>query len=362
MPSTKSAHDFGYVAGKQFPRWLSVSAWVSFVLNVVIIGTGGAVRLTGSGLGCSEWPLCTPESLVPTPELGIHGLIEFGNRTITGLLVFAALAVLLPLLHNVGGRRLLTNALWFAAGGIGVGFVGWIVAGTVRLPEFVVFSAIVLLAVIVASVQSLRITSRRRDLVTLAWIVLIGVVAQAFVGGITVLTELNAFIVGFHYVASLVLVCVTAAFIVRMRDPHGPRERAVPLPFLILTHVATFCMAIVIVMGVLTTANGPHSGDEQVIRQGFDATLLSHLHAWPGYVTFALVLTLVIWAAVAKLRPLKWLVTLIVLLIVQIIVGVYQAREGLPPLFVGVHMVLAALNAAALTVTVLRLKRPAIER
>ena len=108
MPSTKSAHDFGYVAGKQFPRWLSVSAWVSFVLNVVIIGTGGAVRLTGSGLGCSEWPLCTPESLVPTPELGIHGLIEFGNRTITGLLVFAALAVLLPLLHSVGGRRLLT--------------------------------------------------------------------------------------------------------------------------------------------------------------------------------------------------------------------------------------------------------------
>ncbi|MBP6684982.1 MAG: COX15/CtaA family protein, partial [Leucobacter sp.] len=71
------------------------AAWASFVLNVLIIATGGAVRLTGSGLGCTDWPLCTPGSLVPTQEQSYHALIEFGNRTISGPLLLAALAVLI---------------------------------------------------------------------------------------------------------------------------------------------------------------------------------------------------------------------------------------------------------------------------
>jgi cytochrome c oxidase assembly protein subunit 15 len=74
---------------------LRVFAWLSFIAEVIIIGTGGAVRLTGSGLGCDQWPLCTPGSLVPTQELGIHGLIEFGNRTMTGAVGILALLVLL---------------------------------------------------------------------------------------------------------------------------------------------------------------------------------------------------------------------------------------------------------------------------
>nr|WP_221936443.1 COX15/CtaA family protein [Leucobacter aridicollis] len=286
------------------PRFLPFAAWASFVLNVLIIATGGAVRLTGSGLGCTEWPLCTPGSLVPTEELSYHALIEFGNRTISGPLLLAALAVVI---------------------------LTW------------------------------RIRAERKDLSVLSWLVLGLVLLQAVVGGFIVWEELAAVLVGFHYTVSLIIVCIAAAYLARMYERGGARERAVPKGFAILTHVTTLAMAIVIIMGVITTANGPHSGDENVVRDGFDATFLSHLHAWPGYVTFALVVTLVAWAYSRKLRPLPWTMTLLAVLVVQILVGVYQARNGLPPVLVGVHMVLAALTAATTTVTVLRLKRPVAE-
>ncbi|GAA1589077.1 COX15/CtaA family protein [Leucobacter aridicollis] len=291
-------------ARTQLPRFLPFAAWASFVLNVLIIATGGAVRLTGSGLGCTEWPLCTPGSLVPTEELSYHALIEFGNRTISGPLLLAALAVVI---------------------------LTW------------------------------RIRAERKDLSVLSWLVLGLVLLQAVVGGFIVWEELAAVLVGFHYTVSLIIVCIAAAYLARMYERGGARERAVPKGFAILTHVTTLAMAIVIIMGVITTANGPHSGDENVVRDGFDATFLSHLHAWPGYVTFALVVTLVAWAYSRKLRPLPWTMTLLAVLVVQILVGVYQARNGLPPVLVGVHMVLAALTAATTTVTVLRLKRPVAE-
>ena len=74
-------------------RYTRVLAWLLLISNIVIVGTGGLVRLTGSGMGCETWPYCTSESLVPTPELGVHGLIEFGNRTISGPLLLAAILV-----------------------------------------------------------------------------------------------------------------------------------------------------------------------------------------------------------------------------------------------------------------------------
>jgi len=282
------------------PRFLPTLAWASFVANVGIIATGGAVRLTGSGLGCPTWPLCTPESLVPTEEMGIHGIIEFGNRTLTGVL--GILAVLVFLL------------VW-------------------------------------------RIRRKRRDLFALAAVILVGIVAQAVVGGITVLTDLNPLIVGFHYVASLVLVCVAAAFLVRMREVSGPRERIVPRGFAILTHVNSLVLALTVFVGVLTTGAGPHSGDSAVGRNGFDAVWLSHVHAWPGYALAALTLSLVIWAILRDLRPKAWLVALLLVVTIQVLVGIYQARNGLPAVAVGVHMVLASLAAAAQTVVILRLKR-----
>jgi len=339
-------------------RWLLIAAWLSFVAEVVIIGTGGAVRLTGSGLGCSEWPLCTPESLVPTEELGIHGVIEFGNRTLTGVVGVLALTVLVLTFLYVRARRGLRLTVWFAAGGIAAGIVAALIAGVFAAPPFVVFSSVVLVAVIAAAIVTVRTVSERRDLLVLAWIVVAGVVAQALVGGITVLTGLNPSIVGFHYVSSVVLVAVTAAFLVRAHEVPGRRELVVPLWFAVHTHATTVALAVTLAFGVLTTANGPHSGDANVIRTGFDASVLAHVHAIPGYVLGGLLVLLVGAGAVLRTPTLRWSVALLAVVVVQIAVGVYQAREGLPPIAVGVHMVLAALAGAAMTVVVLRLKRP----
>lgn len=298
------------------PRWLPdridgrlrVFAWLSFLAQVTIIGTGGAVRLTGSGLGCPTWPTCTADSLVPTAEMGIHGLIEFGNRMMSGVVGLLALIVL--------------ALVW-------------------------------------------RLRRERRDLFVLILVVLLGVVAQAIVGGVTVLTGLNPFIVGFHYVASLLLVCVSAAFLVRMTDAPGPREPAVPLWYRITTHVTTLVLAVTIVFGVLTTGAGPHSGDADAGRNGFDAELLEHIHSWPGYALFVLSIVLLIgsWSRRDRVPSLPlWVALLVIVELVQIAVGIYQARNGLPTWAVGTHMVLAALTAATMTVVVLRLKAPRGER
>ncbi|MDA4895847.1 COX15/CtaA family protein, partial [Streptomyces sp. MS2A] len=350
----------GGAAAAPFPaRPLRVFAWLSFLAEVIIIGTGGAVRLSGSGLGCSEWPMCTPDSLVPTPEQGYHGIIEFGNRTMTGVVGLLALAVLLLLLHAVGGRRAVRSTLWFAGGGIVAALIAYGIGTAAGLPGFMFLNATLLLAVVVAAVFSLRANGTRRDLTALAWLTVIGIIAQAFVGGITVVTGLNPFIVGFHYASSLVLVCITAAFLVRMREPAGPRERVVPSWFAALTHVTGLVLAVTIVVGVLTTGSGPHSGDADIVRRGFDASVMAHVHSWPGYVLAAFVLLLAVIAGVRRLRPRAWLLALIVAIGVQVAVGVIQARTGLPEVLVGTHMVLAALSAAAYTVVVLRLKRPA---
>lgn len=282
-------------------RRIRFFAWLSFLAQTTIIATGGAVRLTGSGLGCPTWPTCTADSLVPTEELTYHSLIEFGNRLMTGVVGIVALILFI--------------LVW-------------------------------------------RIRAERRDLFTLSFIVGAGIVAQAIVGGITVWTGLNPFIVGFHYVSSLLLVCVAAAFLARMDSAPGPRERAVPGWYLALAHATSAVLAISIVFGVLTTGAGPHSGDAAAGRNGFNAELLEHVHAWPGYAMFALTIALVIGAATLKLPTLRWAIVLLAVELVQIAVGLYQARNGLPPLAVGIHMVLAALTAATMTVVILHLKRP----
>lgn len=351
-------------------KWLRVMAWLSFLAETIIIGTGGAVRLTGSGLGCSEWPLCTPESLVPTPAQGIHGIIEFGNRTMTGIVGILAIVVLLLVLSIVGRRRLMWRAIWFAVAGIVVAVTGHVVATVAGFPEpFVITSAILLVTTLLAAVDVTRSAPARRDLVVLAATVLVGVVAQAFVGGITVLTGLNPFIVGFHYTASLVLVCVTAAFLVRMDEPAGARRSVVPGWFRGGMHLTGLALVFTITFGVLTTASGPHSGDYDVDRdelidliasgfEGFNATVMAHWHSWPGYILVGLLVILTVAAWLLRLRPRHWLLILVVAVAVQIALGVWQARAGLPEILVGIHMVLAALSAAAYTVVALRQKEP----
>ncbi|GAA3769542.1 heme A synthase [Microbacterium kribbense] len=294
--------------GRRFWSWLPtgadrrvrVAGWISFITELMIIGTGGAVRLTGSGLGC-EWPLCAPDSLIPVAGMGLHSYIEFGNRMMTGVVGLAALAVLILVL---------------------------------------------------------RLRKTRRDLWWLAVVVILAVLAQAVVGGITVLTGLNAGIVGFHFLASLALVATTAAFVVRAYTEPGPRALVVPRGHATLVWVTAGMTVLTLIVGVVTTASGPHSGDDSVVRHLLNPDIMAHVHSAPGYALLALTLAVVAWASAARLATLRWGIVLLAVLVVQIPVGIYQARDGLPALAVGVHMMLAGMAAAAMTVLVMRVSAP----
>jgi len=173
---------------------------------------------------------------------------------------------------------------------------------------------------------------------------------QALIGGITVLTGLNPFVVGIHYVISTLLVCLCTIFLFLLRGgatPAGPRRTPR------LLRPAALCAAVLasvtIVLGVLTTGAGPHSGDVDAGRNGFDATVLQHLHATPSYLLLALTVLIVVVTLRAAHPARSAAVALLAVEAAQIAVGVFQAQNGLPPLAVGVHMVLASLLAAALT-------------
>lgn len=282
---------------------MRVAAWLNLIGNVVIIATGGAVRLTASGLGCDQWPLCTTTSLVPGIDEGIHGIIEFGNRLMSGVLGLLALWAVI--------------AVW-------------------------------------------RFRRERRDLWAHAWIILAGVIVQAVVGGVVVLTRLSVSTVGIHYFISAVLVGVAASLLVRAYRPSGPRVRAVPRWLAITTHIASLLLALVVIGGVVTTQNGPHSGDAEVIRDSTAWDVLVHVHAWVGYALAAALVVLLVGGILARARAYVLAVSLLVATVaVQIVVGVIQARVGIPPLLVGIHMVLAGISVAFGVLVMDRLKRPA---
>lgn len=281
---------------------LKVVAWIYLVGQIVLVGTGGLVRLTSSGLGCPTWPKCTADSLVNTPEMGIHGVIEFGNRLLGVLLGIVA---------------------------------------------------------IVAFLAILRLRKERPDLFWLTLLAGLGIPAQAVIGGLSVLTDLNPYVVGLHFVVSIVLVALCTAFLFRLYTAPGPRMRAVPAWFAAVTHITSFVVAITILVGILTTGSGPHAGDAKAPRNNLNPEILQHVHAIPAYVTFALTLVLVIGSLrVTGTRIRRYATLLLVVELVQIAVGLIQANTGLPGLLVGVHMMLAASLAAAMTAVVLSLKAP----
>jgi len=287
-------------------RRVRVFAWLSFAFQLVLIGTGGAVRLTASGLGCPTWPQCTEGSFVNTPEMGIHGFIEFGNRLLTFVLAFITIAVFLAVI---------------------------------------------------------RFRKQRRDLFVLTLLQGLSIPFQAVLGGITVLTGLNPYVVGAHFAVSIVLVALTTMLVWRVyRGPRGS-EYAAPALVRIITHVTSLAVAVTVAVGILTTGSGPHAGDNSnpdkpAPRNGLDAELLQHVHSWPAYVTLGLTVVLVIAALALALPSRKWMLALLGVEIVQVIVGITQARLGLPEVLVGIHMVLAGLLVAAMTASVLSLRKP----
>ncbi|MFP3465429.1 COX15/CtaA family protein [Leifsonia sp. SIMBA_070] len=284
---------------------LKVIAWVYLIGQVVLVGTGGLVRLTASGLGCPTWPKCTSGSLVNTPEMGIHGVIEFGNRVLSALLAVVA---------------------------------------------------------IVAFLAILRLRKQRPDLFWLTLIAGLAIPAQAVIGGLSVLSGLNPYVVGLHFVVSIALVATCTAFVVRVYAVPGPRVRAVPGWFALLAYVTSVVVAITIVVGILTTGSGPHAGDANAPRNGLNPEILQHVHAIPAYLTFALTIVLVVaslrypWATLRRFTQ-----YLLAVELVQIAVGLIQANTGLPGILVGIHMTLAALLAATMTAVVFALYEPAAQ-
>ena len=277
-------------------------AWASLVAQILIVGTGGAVRLTGSGLGCPTWPQCTPGSYVALPEQGIHGVIEFGNRLLTFVLVIIAIAAFLHVL---------------------------------------------------------RMRARRPDLFRLTLVLGLGIPAQAVLGGLTVLTGLNPYLVGAHFLLSAVLVALATIFVVRVRFGQRRHSRVAPLPYRIAVYVCSLLVVISVVIGVLTTGSGPHAGDAETPRNGLDPAILQHLHSYPGYALLAITVALFVSARVLRLDRLqKYIAGLLAVEIAQIVVGIAQARLGLPEILVGIHMVLACVLIAAMTAVVAALRLP----
>jgi cytochrome c oxidase assembly protein subunit 15 len=268
-------------------RYLWPLAVANLVANIGIVVTGGAVRLTGSGLGCPTWPRCTDESYVAHGELGLHGAIEFGNRLLTFAL--AAIAV----------------ACFLAALG-----------------------------------------ARHRRATRLSFVIGLGIPLQAVIGGITVLTDLNPWIVSGHFLLSMAMVMVCIALLDELRSPD--RSAAPPLPRALAW--ATLASGwVVLYLGTVVTGAGPHAGDTESPRNGLDPATVSHVHAISVYVLVALTVALLL---VALRGGHPWLarVTGLVLVIelLQGVLGWVQYWLDLPVALVALHMLGAGLLAAGL--------------
>jgi cytochrome c oxidase assembly protein subunit 15 len=279
-------------------------ALANAIANGLIVVTGGAVRLTGSGLGCPTWPRCTTTSFVATPELAGHGAIEFGNR----LLTFA------------------------------------------------------LTAVAVATVVSVW-RSHRRDLRPLALLTLLGIPAQALLGGVTVLTGLNPWTVAAHFLLSMVLVALATVLWLRSREP-GVGRPLTRRPLVLLVGGIAAVTAAVLVIGTVVTGSGPHSGDPKAGRTGFDPELVSQLHADVVFLLLGLTLALLVALAAtdAPGRLRRAARDLLVVQLAQGVVGFVQYFSDLPIVLVLLHMAGAVLITAFTARLVWAVRGPATDQ
>ncbi len=274
-------------------------AVANLVVNIGIVVTGGAVRLTGSGLGCPTWPKCTEGSYVPHGELGVNGVIEFGNRMLTWVLVAVAVLCLLS--------------------AIGAG---------------------------------------HRRVVRLSTGVALGVPAQALLGGVTVLTELNPWIVSLHLLVSMAIIGVCVVLVDALRGPERPAADA---PTVRAGWLVLAVAWVVLYLGTVVTGSGPHSGDSESRRTGLDPQVMSHVHAVAVYVLVAVTVGLLVLARrrgddrVSRAAGL-----LLVIELAQGVVGFVQYFLDLPEALVALHMLGAALLSASVTWVVLSARRRAV--
>jgi len=252
------------------------------ILQVLLVVTGGAVRLTGSGLGCPTWPECTEGSYKPIPgqaEGQLHAWIEFGNRLLTFALILAALAVLILVLRR-----------------------------------------------------------RRRDLYLLALGQVAGILGQGILGGITVLTQLNPIPVAGHLLLSMVLISGATSLFEYRKAPKEKMTTTGMLSHLSRAHLLV--TALVLIMGTVVTGSGPHAGDADAPRFHFDERVVSWLHA--DLVIALLGITLALWIASTGITRRRTKVFMVIAL-AQGAIGYIQYFLGLPELIVGAHLLGASL-------------------
>lgn len=280
----------------------------SVVANCLIVVTGAAVRLTGSGLGCPTWPRCTDTTLTPTPEYAVHGLIEFGNRLLTFVLLAVVVATLvLAFWQRQDGRRR-TGVRWLAVA------------------------------------------------------LFLGIPAQAVLGGITVLTGLNPWSVAGHFLLSTVLIGLAVALQVRAGRPDSPAAAVLRPELVWLTRGLALVTLAVIVVGTVVTGSGPHSGDPTAGRTGLDPQNVSQLHA--DLVMLVVGLSLATWLALRVAdapapvrRASAWLLAA---LVVQAAIGFVQYFTGVPSGLVALHVAGSCLVwVSAVRVWLLSRERPA---
>jgi len=258
---------------------------VLLVLQAGLVITGGAVRLTGSGLGCPTWPECTPGSYTPVPhqaEGQLHAWIEFGNRLLTFALVAVALAVLAHVLFK-----------------------------------------------------------KRKDLRLLALGQVLGILGQGVLGGITVLTDLHPLPVAGHLLLSIVLIAGATSLYDRREYPIQRIGSADKITAnLSLTH--TWLTFIVVVLGTVVTGSGPHAGDEQAQRFSFDIRTVAVLHADAVIALLGLTLALCV-AARSNPLHLRRIIIFTIIALAQGAIGYIQYFTGIPEILVAAHLLGATL-------------------
>ena len=263
-------------------------------LQAGIVVTGGAVRLTGSGLGCPTWPQCTPGSYTPVPHQAqgrLHSWIEFGNRLLTFVLIISIIAAV-------------------------IGVIRW-----------------------------RREYREQKALLWLAGAQLLGVIAQIVLGGITVLTHLNPAAVGAHFLLSIIL--LAASLSLRQRMLQTTRVQASPTST-VLIRVLLGLTTLVLTLGTVVTGSGPHAGDIQAHRYHLDPRTISWLHADTVIALIALTFALILLIKVSENESGRSLLmrraTLFLFIcLAQGLIGYIQYFTGLPEALVAAHLLGADL-------------------
>ncbi|WP_206488536.1 heme A synthase [Rhodococcus sp. KRD162] len=277
-----------------------VLAFIAILTQGGIAVTGAVVRVTGSGLGCPTWPQCFPGSFTPVgvSEVPVlHQAVEFGNRLLAFVVVISAAAVVLAVVR----------------------------------------------------------ARRRQEVLLFAWLMPLGTVVQAVIGGFTVLTGLLWWTVAVHLVVSMGMVWLATLLYAKIGESDTAPESTptVPAALRALTGLSALALTGVLVAGTMVTGAGPHAGDksieEPVPRLGIEIVTLVHAHSQflIGYLALLIGLGFALYAVGAPQVVKRRLHVLIALVLAQSLIGLVQYFTGVPAVLVAFHVAGAGACTAA---------------